>query len=120
MTGLKKNLELTSKEKKLLIDHANKSITITRQAELLGIARSTVYYEPVVDLYDLELMRFIDEQYTKTPFYGSRRMTVSLNRNGYLNPWHQMCLLLQTVKNRQIRPGPCSKDGTAGPLSGGQ
>ena len=37
-----------------------------------------------------------------------------------LNPWHQMCLLLQTVKNRQRSPAPCAKDGMASPLSGGQ
>lgn len=83
-TGSKKNLVLTPKEKKLLIDGTNKFITISRQAELLGIARSTVYYKPVVDTYDMELRRFIDEQYTKAPFYGSRRMTILLRRNGHI------------------------------------
>jgi putative transposase len=37
----------------------------------------------MVDPYDLTLMHMIDETYTKAPFYGSRRMTASLRRNGY-------------------------------------
>jgi len=56
----------------LLIDRKSKTIPIKRQAELLVIARSTVYYQPIVDSYSLELMHLIDEQYTKTPFYGSK------------------------------------------------
>ena len=66
------------------IDHEGESIPVKRQAELLGIARSTVYYQPVVDPYSLELMHLIDEEYTKTPFYGSRRMREALKRKGYI------------------------------------
>jgi len=36
-----------------------------------------------ISSYDLYLMRLIDDQYTKTPFYGSRRMTAYLKRLGY-------------------------------------
>jgi putative transposase len=51
---------------------------------LVGVPRSTVYYEPVgVSAADLELMRELDEQYTRTPFYGSRRMTAWLRTQGY-------------------------------------
>ena len=64
----------------MLIDHENKTIPIGRQAQLLGIGRSTIYYKPVVDSYNLELMHQIDKQYTKTPFYGSRRMAEALKR----------------------------------------
>ena len=67
----------------MLIERDDKQIPIVRQAELLGIARSTVYYKPVVDEYNLKLMHLIDEQYTKTPFYGSRRMREALRRKGY-------------------------------------
>jgi len=58
-------------------------ISLKRQAQLLGIARSTVYYQPRIDPYNLELMHLIDEQYTKTPFYGSRRMREALRRKDY-------------------------------------
>lgn len=68
----------------MLIDRTNVLISIARQAELLGLSRSAIYYEPVVDTYDIELMRLIDEQYTKPPFYGSRRMTVILRGIGHV------------------------------------
>ncbi len=51
---------------------------------MAGVPRSTVYYEPVaVSAADLELMHRLDEQYTRTPFYGSRRMTAWLRTQGY-------------------------------------
>ena len=83
MTGLKKNLGLSHKERLLLIDKTNKEIPISRQSELLGVSRSSIYYKPLIDQYNLTLMRLIDEQYTRTPFYGSRKMTEFLNRNGH-------------------------------------
>lgn len=67
----------------MLIERDDKQIPIVRQAELLGIARSTVYYKPVVDEYNLKLMHLIDEKFSKTPFYGSRRMREALRRKGY-------------------------------------
>ena len=67
----------------MLIDRENEEMPITTQAQLLGVARSTIYYKPVVDSYNLKLMHLIDEQYTKTPFYGSRRMREALKRKGY-------------------------------------
>jgi putative transposase len=58
-------------------------LSICRQCELLGLNRSTYYLPPAVaSEEDLRLMRLIDEQFTKTPFYGSRRMTASLERSG--------------------------------------
>jgi len=55
-----------------------------RQCELLGLCRSSYYYQPVLDgPLNLELMRIIDEQYTKTPFYGVPRMTHVLRNMGY-------------------------------------
>ena len=57
-------------------------MSIARQCELLGLARSTCYYELVGETPEnLTLMRRIDEQYLKTPFYGSRRMAVELGFN---------------------------------------
>ena len=67
----------------MLIERQSKMISIRRQAELLGVTRSRVYYEPRIDPFNLEIMHLIDEQYTKTPFYGSRRMRETLRRKGY-------------------------------------
>ena len=51
---------------------------------LLGISRSSLYYLATeAGAEDLELMALIDQQYLKTPFYGSRRMTAWLRNHGY-------------------------------------
>ena len=53
-----------------------------RQCELIGLSRSTRYYDPVGESEDnLLLMRRIDEQYLETPFYGSRKMAKVLGYN---------------------------------------
>ena len=62
-------------------------ISLVRQCELAMVTRSTVYAacEPVkVDEDELLLCRLIDEEYTKRPFYGTRRMVVFLRRAGYV------------------------------------
>ena len=58
-------------------------MSVRRQCELLGLSRSSLYYEPAREpAEDLRLMRLIDEQYTACPFYGSRRMTAWLIERG--------------------------------------
>lgn len=58
-------------------------LSVQRQCELLGLARSSYYYEPVgPDAYNEYLKRRIDEQYTETPFYGVLRMTEVLKAEG--------------------------------------
>ncbi len=58
-------------------------MSISLQCELLGLHRSTYYLTPGVEsVENLRLMRRIDEQYLKTPFFGSRRMTAVLEREG--------------------------------------
>jgi len=53
---------------------------VAEQCELLDLARSTYYYEPAAEsVENLALMRRIDEQYLKTPFFGSRRMAEELS-----------------------------------------
>ena len=62
-------------------DHAK--ISVRRQSALLGISRSGLYYEPGgTNGEDLLLMRLLDEQYTRTPFYGVRRMKKWLENVG--------------------------------------
>jgi len=59
-------------------------ICLSRQCELLCIHRSGLYYKPMPETEEnLNLMRVMDEQYFKTPFYGIRRMTAWLNHQGY-------------------------------------
>jgi putative transposase len=80
-TGLKKNLDLTIEQKRKAIEPGNKKIPIYRQCELLGLNRSSIYYKPCGQTqYNEQLMRLLDEQYIKTPFYGIDKMTAWLHR----------------------------------------
>ena len=66
-----------------MIEPDHPALSVRRQCELLGLSRSSLYYEPGGEAAeDLRLMRLIDEQYTARPFYGSRRMTIRLNEQG--------------------------------------
>ena len=59
----------------------NDQITIQRQCELVGLGRSMWYYQPQPESpEDVRLMRLMDEQYLKTPFYGVLRMTEWLKK----------------------------------------
>ena len=68
----------------MLIDPEHESLSIRRQCELLDLPRSTLYYQPATESeVNLRLMRLLDEQYLKMPFYGSRRMTAWLQTEGH-------------------------------------
>jgi len=97
---------LSHKERLLLVNKTDKEISISRQAELLGVSRSSIYYEPVIDSYNLVLMRLIDEQYIKTPFYGSRKMTALLKRNGHQINRKRVQGLMQQMGLEAIYPKP--------------
>ena len=59
-------------------------LSVTRQAELLDLSRSNVYYRPrPVSERDLKLMRRIDELHLEAPFYGARKIAAQLKREGH-------------------------------------
>ena len=71
-------------ERRDIIDRGHSELSVVRQCELLDISRSSVYYNPVeASEYELGLMELIDRQYLQTPFYGSRKMTACLRRQGH-------------------------------------
>jgi putative transposase len=68
-----------------MIEHDNGKISVRRQCDLLEINRSSLFYTKAdEDARDLELMTLIDKQFLKTPYYGSRRMTQFLRKEGFL------------------------------------
>jgi putative transposase len=70
-------------QKRALVQDHHPQLSICRQCELLGLNRSTYYLPPAVaSQEDLRLMRLIDQQFLKTPFYGSRKMMAALERSG--------------------------------------
>jgi len=67
-----------------MIEVNHSQLSVSRQCQLLGLARSSYYYEPLGESeLNLELMRLLDEQYTRAPFFGEPKMTEFLNRLGY-------------------------------------
>ena len=79
----KKCQVMSLEDKRKMIELKHPSLSLRRQCELLSLCRSTVYYRPEgEDEYNEYLMRLLDEQYTRTPFYGVRRMTASLRQAG--------------------------------------
>ncbi len=67
-----------------MIEPKNEQISTKRQCELLGLNRSTLYYRrKPVSTEDIQLMLLIDEEYTRHPFYGYRKMTCYLQRLGF-------------------------------------
>ena len=82
-------------------------IPISRQCDLLGLARSSYYYTSEKDdSYNLYLMNLIDEQFTKTPFYGVARMTAWLQRQGQEVNHKRVRRLMRLMGLEAIYPKP--------------
>lgn len=71
-----------------MIETTHPEISMRRQCELVGLNRSSYYYQAASETdFNLKMMRLIDEQYMKTPYYGYPKMTAHLRRTGYpVNP----------------------------------
>ena len=75
---------MSRSQRRAMIDREEPKLSLVRQCALLGISRYSLYYLPTeAGAEDMELMALIDQQYLKTPFYGSRRMTAWLRNHGH-------------------------------------
>lgn len=84
-------------------------IPVIRQCELTEVARSTLYAQrqPVaVDETGLLLCRLIDEEYTRHPFYGTRRMVVFLKSRGHEVNRKRVQRLMRCMGLAGMAPGP--------------
>jgi len=82
-------------------------LSLRRQCELLGLSRSSLYYEAAPESPEnLALMRLIDEQYTRRPFYGSRRIARWLARQGQEVNRKRVQRLLRAMGLEAIYPKP--------------
>jgi putative transposase len=71
---------LNIEQQRGLIEVNHPLLSVRRQCQLLGLSRSTLYYEPAAQTKEnLALMRLIDEEYTRYPFKGSRRIALWLS-----------------------------------------
>lgn len=91
-----------------LVDWDHDAISLRRQCDLLGVNRTSLYYRPLGESQEnLRLMRWIDEQYTRTPFFGSRRMTAWLRkeRDAAVNR-KRVARLMQVLGLEAVYPKP--------------
>src|SRR5262249_15738915 len=80
---LKKKSDRPPERLRLLIEADHPQLSVRRQCQLLGLSRSSLYYEAAAQTVEnLRLMRLLDEEYTAHPFLGSRRLTKWLIERG--------------------------------------
>ena len=67
-----------------MVSAKEKSLSLRNQCELMGLNRSSLYYKSVpISAEDQGMMNCMDEIFTMYPFYGSRRLRVSLQLEGF-------------------------------------
>lgn len=90
-----------------MIERENRDLSLVRQCQLLALSRSSFYYQAASESAEnLLLLRLLDEQYTRTPFYGVRRMTAHLQRQGYEVNHKRVARLMQVMGLQAIYPKP--------------
>jgi putative transposase len=90
-----------------LVDWGHPEISIRRQCELLGVNRSGLYYEPTGESEEnLLLMRLLDEQFTRTPFYGSRKIREWLVAQGHAVNRKRISRLMEVMGLETVYPKP--------------
>lgn len=85
------------------------ALAVVRQCALAGVSRATIYARQQlrpVDESDLLLSRLIDEEYTRRPFYGSRKMVVYLNEAGHSVNRKRVQRLMRRMGLAGMAPGP--------------
>lgn len=90
-----------------MLDPEHGELSLRRQCQLLDLHRSSAYYEPVPESAEnLKLMRLIDEQYLKRPYYGSRRMALWLDQKGHEVNRKRVQRLMRHMGIEAIYPKP--------------
>ena len=108
---------MSRERRREMVDREHPALSTVRQCALLSISRSSVYYRPRgTSSKNLAMMKLIDQQYLTTPFYGSRRMKVWLDRQGHPVNRKRVRRLMRTMglqaiyrRPRTSQPGPGHK-----------
>ena len=83
-------------------------LSLVKQCELAGVSRATWYNhhtaKPASD-DDLQVCRLIDEEYTRRPFYGSRRMVFFLKDSGMTKSKQGSAVPLRLKRWTWLKPG---------------
>jgi putative transposase len=96
-------------QRRLCIDPSHPELSIKRQCELVGLPRTSYYRRcpgQAETSENLALMRLIDEEYTRHPFYGSRKLCSWLRRQGYIVNRKRVQRVMRKMGIQSIAPGP--------------
>lgn len=94
-------------ELRALVEEGQAGLSVRQQCRLLGLSRSSLYYQARLPAEeDLRLMRLLDAQYLRTPFYGVRRMTHCLVEAGWQVNAKRVRRLLRLMGLTAIYPRP--------------
>jgi putative transposase len=97
-----------------MIEPSYTQISVRRQCALIGLSRSSLYYTQAKETeFNLHLMRLIDEQYTRMPFYGWPRMTAHLKGQGYEVNHKRVQRLMSKMGLEAIYPRPHTSTGVS-------
>ena len=89
------------------MEREHPEISVRRQCDLLGVNRAGLYYQPAGESEEnLMLMRLIDEQYTRRPIYGSRRLVAWLRGQGRGVNRKRVARLMEVMGIQAIYPKP--------------
>lgn len=106
-TGLKKSLDLPIDSRRRLIDADHDALSVSEQCELLGLGRSSYYYEPTPETEEnLRIMNLMDEVHLRYPYYGSRQLSRVLDRLGYCVNRKRVVRLMRIMNIEAMYPRP--------------
>lgn len=98
---------MTRTERVALVDRENRILPLSSQADLLGLSRSSLYYQPCgPSAREIQIKHRIDEIYTQYPFYGSRKIHQHLQREGEVIGKNTVARYMRQMGIQAIFPGP--------------
>ena len=98
---------MSTPDRRGMLDPADERLSIRRQCELVGVARSGFYRTAVpTDDAEFALMKRLDQLFTERPFYGSRRMTLQLRHEGHSINRKRVQRLMRRIGIAALGPKP--------------
>ena len=92
-----------------LIERAESELSLSLQADLLSLSRASLYYQPrPPSAQEVQLKHRSDEVYTPSPFYGSRKIAVQLQRDQMRVNRKTVARYMREMGIAAIYPGPQS------------
>ncbi len=98
---------MSREERIALVDWQREELDVKTQSELLSLNRSSLYYRPVPpSAEEVALKHRIDELYTAHPYYGYRRITEQLQREGLEVNHKAVARHMREMGLAAVYPGP--------------